>query len=57
MNAGPPPVDSGILEKDVRAIVRLLGRVIAQRLDISVSSVEKHIAKAMLFLSEWTEGW
>jgi RNA polymerase sigma-70 factor (ECF subfamily) len=30
---------------------------IAQRLDISVSSVEKHIAKAMLFLSEWTEGW
>jgi RNA polymerase sigma-70 factor (ECF subfamily) len=30
---------------------------IAQRLDISVSAVEKHIAKAMLFLSEWTEGW
>ena len=30
---------------------------IADRLDISVSSVEKHIAKAMMFLSEWTEGW
>lgn len=37
MNAGPPPVESGILETDVRAIVRLLGRVIAQRLDIDGS--------------------
>ena len=30
---------------------------IAERLGISVSSVEKHVAKAMLFLSDWMEGW
>jgi RNA polymerase sigma-70 factor (ECF subfamily) len=30
---------------------------IADRLEISVSSVEKHMARAMLFLSEWIEGW
>jgi len=30
---------------------------IASRLGISVSAVEKHIAKAVLFLTEWTEGW
>jgi len=32
-------------------------REIAQRLGISQSAVEKHIAKAALFLTEWTEGW
>lgn len=30
---------------------------IASRLEISQSAVEKHIAKAVLFLTEWTEGW
>lgn len=30
---------------------------IATRLGISQSAVEKHIAKAVLFLTEWTEGW
>lgn len=32
-------------------------REIAEELDISVSAVEKHVAKAMLFLSDWSEGW
>ena len=32
-------------------------REIAARLGISVSAVEKHIASAALFLTEWTEGW
>jgi RNA polymerase sigma factor (sigma-70 family) len=32
-------------------------REIAQALDISQSAVEKHIARATLFLAEWTEGW
>jgi len=32
-------------------------REIAQALDISQSAVEKHIARAALFLAEWTEGW
>jgi DNA-directed RNA polymerase specialized sigma24 family protein len=30
---------------------------IASQLGISQSAVEKHIAKAVLFLTEWTEGW
>jgi RNA polymerase sigma factor (sigma-70 family) len=30
---------------------------IADRLEISVSSVEKHMARAMMFLSDWSEGW
>lgn len=32
-------------------------REIALRLGISQGTVEKHIAKAMLFLSEWAKGW
>ena len=30
---------------------------IAGRLGISPSAVEKHMAKALLFLAQWTEGW
>ena len=30
---------------------------IAQQLGISQSAVEKHLAKAVLFLTEWTQGW
>ena len=32
-------------------------REIAGRLGISESAVEKHIAKAMFFLTKWSEGW
>jgi RNA polymerase sigma-70 factor (ECF subfamily) len=32
-------------------------REIAERLGISQSAVEKHIAKAAQFLTEWAEGW
>lgn len=32
-------------------------REIAARIGISESAVEKHIAKAMYFLTKWTEGW
>jgi len=32
-------------------------REIAAKLGISQSAVEKHIAKAALFLTEWAEGW
>jgi len=32
-------------------------REIAEQLGISQSAVEKHIAKATLFLTEWAEGW
>ncbi len=32
-------------------------REIAARLNLSQSAVEKHIAKAALFLVEWSEGW
>jgi len=30
---------------------------IAQRLGISQSAVEKHLARAILFLTDWTQGW
>lgn len=32
-------------------------REIAGRIGISESAVEKHIAKAMFFLTKWAEGW
>ena len=32
-------------------------REIAESLGISQSAVEKHVAKAALFLTEWAEGW
>jgi RNA polymerase sigma-70 factor (ECF subfamily) len=32
-------------------------REIAEKLDISQSAVEKHIARAALALTEWMEGW
>lgn len=32
-------------------------REIAAQLGITVSAVEKHIAKAALFLTDWVEGW
>jgi RNA polymerase sigma-70 factor (ECF subfamily) len=38
-------------------IEELKYREIAARLGISQSAVEKHIAKAALFLAEWTRGW
>lgn len=32
-------------------------RVIAEKLGITISAVEKHIAKAALFLTEWAQDW
>ncbi len=32
-------------------------REIASTLGITQSAVEKHVAKAVLFLTEWTQGW
>jgi RNA polymerase sigma-70 factor (ECF subfamily) len=30
---------------------------IANNLEISISSVEKHMAWALLYLADWSEGW
>ena len=46
--------------REVFLLHRLEGlkyREIAERLDITVSAVEKHVAKATLFLTGWTEKW
>lgn len=46
--------------RDILLMHRLEGRKykeIAAHFGISRSAVEKHIARAMLFLSDWTEGW
>jgi RNA polymerase sigma factor (sigma-70 family) len=46
--------------RDMFLMHRLEGlkyREIAERLGVSQSSVEKHIAKAMLFLAQWTKDW
>lgn len=32
-------------------------REIAEALDISISTVEKHVARAMTFIANWAEGW
>lgn len=36
---------------------KLKYREIAQRIGISQSAVEKHVAKGAMFLTKWTEGW
>lgn len=46
--------------REVFLLHRLEGlkyREIADRLGVSVSAVEKHVAKAALFLTGWTEQW
>lgn len=46
--------------REVFLLHRLQGlkyREIAERLGISQSAVEKHIAKAALFLGNWMQGW
>ena len=46
--------------RDIFLMHRLHGmkyREIAVHFGISQSAVEKHIAKAALFLTEWTQGW
>ncbi|WP_198577994.1 RNA polymerase sigma factor [Caulobacter hibisci] len=46
--------------REVFLLHRLEGlkyREIAERLGITVSAVEKHVAKAALFLTGWTEKW
>lgn len=46
--------------REVFLLHRLEGlkyREIAEQLSISVSAVEKHVAKASLFLTGWTEKW
>jgi len=41
----------------LQRIDNLKYREIAERLDISQSAVEKHMARAMSFLGEWTKDW
>ncbi|NWK94352.1 RNA polymerase subunit sigma-24 [Sphingobium lactosutens] len=41
----------------LQRIDNLKYREIAERLEISQSAVEKHMAKAMTFLGEWTKDW
>lgn len=46
--------------REVFLLHRLEGlkyREIAERLGVTVSAVEKHVSKAALFLTEWTEKW
>ncbi|WP_255408984.1 RNA polymerase sigma factor [Caulobacter sp. BP25] len=46
--------------REVFLLHRLEGlkyREIAEQLGITVSAVEKHVAKASLFLTKWTEQW
>jgi RNA polymerase sigma-70 factor (ECF subfamily) len=58
-------VEEGLAElnprtREIFLLHRLEGmkyREIADRFGISVSAVEKQIAKAAYFLAEWTEGW
>ncbi|OAN56746.1 RNA polymerase sigma factor [Sphingobium sp. TCM1] len=41
----------------LQRIDNLKYREIAERLEISQSAVEKHMARAMTFLGEWTKDW
>lgn len=41
----------------LQRIDNLKYREIAERLEISQSAVEKHMARAMTFLGEWTKNW
>jgi len=41
----------------LQRIDNLKYREIAERLEISQSAVEKHMAKAMTFLGDWTKDW
>lgn len=50
-----PPRTRQVFE--MHRLDRMKYREIADRLGISVSAVEKHIARASLFLAQWTKGW